>query len=167
MKESAKKERSNKKLLARISEIRNTPTAYKKDMDLVLSSMRWVPVSYWEPLFFFKGARDLTLRTLSKDVFPAKIKEDSNSHPLLSLNKIEGERGFQACPCSSRMPFNVGDASYIDKGCVLEHTQWEMDRRSFIVDKIIVPITPDIARKLRFWGEVPTECLRVIHRAAK
>lgn len=112
-----------------------------------------IPFQLWEERFFFRGAPDTALREKTGR-FPAKLGKVT--HPVYLLRKI-GNYGFQACPCTSKSQ----RGSYIRRGCILEYTNHEMDRDSYILEQMVFNLAKDDAfrREMIFWGRVPENCV--------
>lgn len=133
----------------------------KKDMGLVLASVLNLPVMYWRPFFFFSGAKDSDVVALTAGRFPATT-QPGKTHPVIALKPLPNNAGYRVNPCSSAPPRNYGTIHFIKKGCRLAHTGYELDRDSFVVTHIEVPLPAGIAGKLRFRGEVPVECINTL-----
>jgi len=128
------------------------------NLDMVMGSVKNLPVKYWKPGYYFIGARDKTLFNLTKGIFPAKLVHHK-THPVFTLKPLPENKGFKVCPCSSKKPFNQSKYRYIRKQCILLHTENIMDVNSYIIEKISFNIPSSIAYKLRFFGEVPQACI--------
>lgn len=137
---------------------RGTLTA-EKDLAKILGVTRNLPVRFWESRFFFVGARDADLFALSAGMFPVTT-QPGKTHPVISLKPLPDKVGFKVSPCSSKRPWYLKEAYFIKKGCRLKHTDWEMDRNSYVVEHIEVPIPASIAINLVFKGQVPFECIK-------
>jgi len=127
-----------------------------RDIESILGAVIRLPLPYWQPRMFFLGARDKELLQLTERRFPVKPKR---SHPIFSLEALPDRVGFRVCPCSSRKPYDTRRYRFIEKGCTLLHTGNSMDRNSYLVEKVTFNIPPSVARALRFWGEVPGNCM--------
>lgn len=128
-------------------------------LDIVLGSVRNLPLRYWRSGFYFFRADDEKLLELSSRHFPKKLVS-GKSHPIYSLHRLPDQAGFKVCPCSSKTPFNKKRFRYINKGCRLMHTHYQMDRDSFLIEAVKFNIPPPMAYRLLFKGEVPAECLQ-------
>lgn len=137
---------------------RRTLTA-DRNLSSVLGAVKNLPMPYWKPLFFFIGARDESLTTLTDGRFP-KTTRPGKSHPVISLKPLPDNTGYKVNPCSSVRPWKLKHAYFIPKGCRLKHTGYEMDRNSFIVEHIEIPFPARLGAKLVFKGEVPLECFK-------
>ena len=131
-----------------------------RDLAVVLGSVVNLPMKYWQPNFFFFGAPDHRLSQLSSGAFPA-VTVPGKSHPVFTLRSLPDGVGFTVCPCSSKGPFDVEKYRFIRKGCHLGHSRYEMDRNSYLVEKIRINMPPDTGGRLRFKGEVPEKCIEV------
>ena len=130
----------------------------EKDLDLILGSVKNLPILYWRPSFFFFGARDEDLSDLTDHRFPAKLVP-GRSHPVFSLRPLPNDVGFKVCPCTSKTPRIRSSFRFIQKGCLLDYTGYEMDRKSYLIEGITFNIPRSVAIGLRFRGKVPSECL--------
>jgi hypothetical protein len=131
-------------------------------LDLVLGATLNLPLKYWRPHFFFTGAPDAILHTLSDGEFPATKSAAGffhQTHPIFARDLLPGAVGFKASPCSSRKPYRKERYRHIRAGCRLRYTGHVMDRDSDIVDNIRLNIPPSVAYRLRFLGEVPKTCV--------
>lgn len=137
---------------------RSTPTA-DKNLSLILGSVKYLPMPYWKPLFFFMGAKDEELMILTSGRFPLTT-QPGKTHPVISLKPLPDKAGYKVNPCSSVRPWKHNVAFFISKGCRLKHTGYEMDRDSFIVEHIEVPLPARLGAGLTFKGEVPPECVK-------
>jgi len=133
--------------------------AVERNVEKVLGAVVHLPLRHWRPNMFFTGARDEELTELTQERFPKKpIKK--KTHPIFSLKAIPANAGFSVCPCTSSRPYHPKNMRYVSKNCALLHTNYPMDRDSFLVEGIRFNIPPSVAFKLRFRGEVPVECLK-------
>jgi len=128
------------------------------DLDLVLGSATYIPLKFWRPNFFFMGAKDSVLYELSQGTFPAKLVKDK-TRPVFSLAELPHQIGFWICPCSSKKQFKSKNRRFIRERCSLSHTNYIMDRNSYLVEEIKLNIPQSVAYTLRFKGEVPTGCI--------
>ena len=142
------------------SRVKSTTTA-KNNLDLILSSVTCLPVVYWKPFFFFKGAAEKALLQLTNGLFPATTTP-GKTHPVISLKPLPDGIGYKVSPCSSKRPWNVNVGYAIRKGCRLDHTGYVMDRTSYVIDHIEVPIPASLATTLFFKGEIPVACIEEI-----
>lgn len=133
-----------------------------KNISLILGSVKNLPTAYWKPLFFFKGARDEELFELTSGRFPATT-QPGKTHPIISLKPLENQLGYKVNPCSSVRPWRFKEIHFITKGCRLGHTDHEMDRNSYVIEHIEVPLPADLGGKLHFKGEVPLCCIKTAH----
>ena len=74
----------------------------EKDLDLVLGSVRNLPLVYWRNRFFF-GADDHKLAELTDGKFPKKLRP-GKSHPVFTLTALPSHAGYRVCPCTSKKP---------------------------------------------------------------
>jgi hypothetical protein len=116
-----------------------------------------LPFQFWEERFYFRGALNTALREKT-GVFPARVGKAGETHPVFLLRKL-GNFGFQACPCTSRKQFRT---RYIHKGCPLEITNRNMDRDSYVLERLAFNLTEDDAfrRRMVLLGRVPPECVK-------
>ena len=137
------------------------PTTMTADnsLDIILGSVKRLPLKHWRQNFFFFGVRDEDFLELTGSEFPAKLVKNK-SHPVFAIKPLPGSSGFNVCPCSSKKPIKRKEYRYIAKGCQLLHTGHTMDRHSYLVENITFNIPPAIAYSLWFRGEVPAECLK-------
>ena len=133
------------------------------NLEMVLAAVKNLPIKYWQPSYFFSGAGDEILSGMSDGEFPKKIVP-GKTHPIFSLKPIQGNAGYEACPCSSSKPYGRGHFRYIQKGCRLGYTGHIMDRNSYLVESIRLNIPRSVAFELRFKGEVPGSCLKEVDR---
>ncbi len=134
-----------------------TPMA-KQNIDLVLASVTHLPMAYWQPLFFFKGANDKELLRLSNGLFPLTTKP-GKTHPVISLKPMPDNSGYKVSPCSTKRPWYAKTSRYVRKGCCLTPTGHPMDKNSYVIEHIEFPIPASLATKLRFLGKIPVECI--------
>ncbi len=130
-----------------------------KNVEAVLGAVSHLPLKHWQPHMFFTGAKDEDLSGFTKGQFP-KTVVSRKTHPVFSLRKLPASVGFTVCPCTSSRPFNLAGFRWINRGCKLRHTNHEMDRDSFLIEKVRFNIPPSVAYRLRFRGEVPDQCLK-------
>ena len=135
----------------------NTVTA-RDNLDLILSSATALPLKYWRPGFWFRGAGDENLFLLTGGGFPHAV-EKGKTHPVYALKALPGHAGFRVCPCSSKRPYQSPIVRFIRKGCVLKHKKHEMDRHSYLIEGVSFNIPVSEAGRLRFMGEVPEACI--------
>ena len=133
------------------------PTA-GMNLSLVLVTGSQLPVRFWKPFFFFKGAGDPDLLRLSGGRFPLTTTP-GKTHPVISLEPLPGLIGYRVCPCSTKKPFRARVIRYIRKGCRLLHTDRVMDQNSYVIESVEIPLPAALASKLRFQGEAPVECI--------
>ena len=131
------------------------------NLDIILGSVSKLPLKYWRKNFFFSGAKDEDFIKLTAGEFPKKLVPD-HRHPLFSIKSLPGNSGFKVCPCSSKKSHKRREYRYINKGCRLLHTNYEMDRYSYLVEAASFNIPSAIAYGLWFKGEVPDKCLRSV-----
>ncbi len=124
----------------------------EKNSDLILRSVKTLPLEYWRKNFFFKGAPDKNLKKWTKGRFVLKETPDG-THPVFALKPIGASAGFKVCPCSSS--YQGKHSRWIEKGTTLLHTNICMDKKSFLVERLPFNVPPLEAGKLRFLGEVP------------
>ena len=137
---------------------RGTVTA-EKDLERVLGSVINLPSRYWRQNFFFFGAADERLHDCTGGQFPAKLVP-GKAHPILVLKSLTGDAGAVVCPCSSKSPFRLRRFRFIQEGCILLHTGFEMDRDSYLIENIRVNLPSSICGRLSFRGEVPGNCIQ-------
>ena len=125
----------------------------------VLGSVKNLPMRYWRPFFFFMGTRDADLIELTGGRFPATTRP-GKTHPVIALEPLPDNAGYKVSPCSSSRPWKPRNPRFIRKGCRLAYTGHAMDRNSFVVEDIEVPIPPQICAGLVFKGGVPAECIQ-------
>jgi hypothetical protein len=133
----------------------------KKDIGLILASVKNLPVIYWRPFFFFTGAKDADFISLTTGEFPVTTLP-GKTHPVIALKPLPDGAGYRVNPCSSQRPRHCNTLYFIKKGCRLAHTGHEMDRNSFVIAHIEVPLPASIASTLRFRGEVPVACIETL-----
>lgn len=133
-------------------------TRASDNLDLVLSSATYLPLSLWRRNFLFFGAGDEKLLLMTGGEFPATL-ERGKTRPVFCLAAIPGGVGFKACPCSTRPRFG-GRHRFIPEGCTLLHTRWRTDKTSFLVERYAFPVPKSLSSTLTFKGEVPPECLK-------
>ena len=131
------------------------------NLDIILGSVKQLPLKHWRQNFFFSGAKDEDFIELTGGEFPKKLVPN-HRHPVFSIKSLPGSSGFKVCPCSSKKPFKSRQYRYIRKECRLLHTHHAMDRYSYLVETASFNIPPTIAYTLWFKGEVPAECLRSV-----
>ncbi|NDY73839.1 hypothetical protein DO021_18915 [Desulfobacter hydrogenophilus] len=136
---------------------RRTMTA-DTDLELVLVDGARLPLSLWRKHFFFKGGLNLTLKTLTRGIFPAKANP-KGTHPIVALNPVAGGIGFSVCPCSSS---GYRHKTWVDKGTSLFYTGHIMEKTTYFVDHIRFNIPASEAVKLRFKGEIPVNAIQAI-----
>jgi hypothetical protein len=132
----------------------------QSDLERVLTINAHIPLKLWRKNFWFSGAGDEILHSLtggefSRDIVPAK------THPVLALNILEHGVGCNVCPCSSRSSRSAASCRFIRKGCTLRYTDYVMDRNSYLVDGLAFSIPSAMAYALHFKGEVPQLCVEV------
>ncbi|MBW1963207.1 MAG: hypothetical protein JRH18_24130 [Deltaproteobacteria bacterium] len=137
----------------------------EKDLDKILGSAVNLPLRYWKPGFLFFGASDHILFDLTEGMFPRK-RALHGTHPVYSLKKLPDGVGFKVCPCSSKRPFSSSLYRYIRKGCRLRYTGYEMDRNSYLLEKLHFPIPSEMAMRIRFKGQVPERCIETAGQAS-
>lgn len=130
-----------------------------KNLAMILGSVKQLPLRYWQPLFFFTGVPDTDLRELSAGRFPV-TSQPGKTHPVISLKPLPDRVGYKVSPCSSKRPWRLKHPRYIRKGCRLAYTGHEMDKNSYVLENIEVPIPPSVAVKISFRGQVPVECIQ-------
>ena len=129
----------------------------EKNSDLILGSVRFLPLEYWRKNFFFKGAPDKNLEKWTGGRFIAR-KTPDGTHPVFALKPIGASAGFKVCPCSSS--YQGKHSRWIEKGTRLLHTDIPMDKKSFLVERLHFNIPQLEAGSLRFMGEVPENDIR-------
>ncbi len=122
----------------------------KTDLERVLVDGSRIPILHWRKNFFFKGALNESLKTLSKGEFPAKA-DLKGTHPVFALKPVLDKTGFVVWPCSSK---SWRKDRWIEKGTQLLHTGYKMDKTSYLVSTTRIILTPLEAKKVRFKGEV-------------
>lgn len=137
----------------------------KEDIDVILGAAKNLPVALWRPFFFFVGARDDDLQTITGGAFPGKLVPNK-THPIFALKPIKDTAAFVACPCSSKRP-SCKPFRYIKEDTILLHTRYRMDRNSHLVEYFRFNIPPEIAIKLLFKGEVPADALVTVKKGTK
>lgn len=128
-----------------------------EDLDVILGSVKSLPLPYWRKNFFFKGMNDCRLAQETDYNFPATPKKQG-THPVFALNPVLNHIGFVVCPCSSQPQY--ARVPWIEKGTRLLHTNREMDRRSFLVKQIRFNMPASVATQLHFQGEVPRDAIQ-------
>ena len=129
----------------------------KKNPDLILGSIKSLPLEYWRKNFFFKGAPNKSIGEWTRGLFADKAAPDG-THPVFALKPILSYSGFKVCPCSSSAQRK--HSRWIAKGTKLLHTNICMDKKSFLVESLPFNIPSLEAGKLRFLGEVPENAIR-------
>jgi hypothetical protein len=116
-------------------------------------SIRFLPVAFWPENGLFVGAKDTGLRTFTGGRFQTKAETSAGTHPIFVLQKV-GNLAHQVCPCSTKKYMNK---RAIPKGCVLEHTFYVVQERTFLVEDCVfqVPKDKNFIWNLRYWGRVP------------
>ena len=137
--------------------------AVTKNIEKILAAGPRLPLQFWKPQMFFLGAGDKELFPLTDGRFPGK-PTSQKSHPIFSLKELPETVGFKVCPCSSQIPYRQKKYRYIEKDCQLMHTRKVTDRKSYLIEDASFNIPPSVAFKLRFYGEVPEECLKSVKR---
>lgn len=132
----------------------------EKNLDLILGAVTHLPVNYWKPFFFFKGAADEELLRLSNGLFPTTT-QPGKTHPVVSLKPLPDGIGYKVSPCSSKRPWKLKIGHAIRKGCRLTPTGYTMDRLSYVIEHIELPIPASLAITLCFKGEIPVDCIEV------
>jgi len=130
-----------------------------KHLELILGSVTRLPLQYWKKNYFFTSASDDMLYRLSEGNFPARRVPDKR-HPILTLKALPDRIGFQVCPCTSRKPYDKSTYRYVQKGCILHYTAFQMDRNSFILEWLRLNIPASLALEVRFRGRVPDDCIQ-------
>ncbi len=133
----------------------------KKDLELILGSVKNLPLEYWRANFFFKGADNKELYSFTQGRFPVKGNH-AGTHPVFALKPVLGGAGFTVCPCSSA--WQKRKTKWIEKGTRLLHTGKIMDKRSYLIKQIRFNIPASEAVKLRFMGEVPEAAIMPVHK---
>jgi len=130
----------------------------RPDLRVLGDSISRLPPVQWKERMFFMGVPDSDLRNRTDGKFPATLRKQMDTHPVLVLRCRPG--GHLLCPCSSRG--NKDRAWYIEKGCQLEMSNYVMDRDSFLVDSHVftLPLDSRFSRKLFFKGIVPESCIK-------
>ena len=136
---------------------KNTLTA-RNNLDAILPVARNLPIDYWRSGFWFRGAPDETLHSLTGGLFPHAVQE-KKTHPVYALKALPGKAGFRVCPCSSKRPYRASVFRFIREGCVLKHKNYIMDRNAYLIESVIFNIPASLASHLYFAGEVPEECI--------
>jgi hypothetical protein len=145
-------------LSIRLWQSKKTITA-DKDLELILGSVKNLPITYWRPNYFFFGGKDIELKRLTDGAFPAK-PVSGKSHPVFALRPLPQNVGFKVCPCSSQKPYAASAYRFIARNCRLEPTGYQMDRNSYLVETVELNIPRAFAYELRFRGRVPDSCLK-------
>lgn len=130
----------------------------KHHLDLILCSAKRLPLEYWRTGFWFVGASDEALHTLTDGLFPHAVME-KKTHPVYALKPLPDQVGCRVCPCSSKRPYSAPSYRFIRKGCVLKHKKHTMDRDSYLIEGVTFNIPASMAGRLPFMGEVPEECV--------
>jgi hypothetical protein len=135
----------------------------QSNLERVLTINAHIPLKLWRKNFWFSGAADEILHSLtggefSRDIVPGK------THPVLALNTLEHGVGCNVCPCSSNKPHGAAYFRFLRKGCILHHTGHVMDRNSYLVDGLAFSIPSALAYALHFKGEVPQLCVEVAEK---
>lgn len=130
-----------------------------KGIEAILGAVTHLPVKYWKPRMLFFGAKDRELINLTGGHFPAG-RVTRKKRPVFSLEPLPQQSGFRVCPCSSQIPYRQKKYHYIEKDCQLIHTGHVTDRKSYLIEEVSFNIPPSVAYRLRFFGEVPGECLK-------
>ncbi|MFH1351731.1 MAG: hypothetical protein ABII26_12480 [Pseudomonadota bacterium] len=130
-----------------------------KEIEAILGSVIRLPVKYWKPRMLFFGAEDRELLDLTSGRFPAG-QVTKKKRPVFSIESLPQRSGFRVCPCSSQIPYRKKKYRYIEKDCQLMHTGHVTDRKSYLIEEVSFNIPPSVASRLRFYGEVPKECLK-------
>lgn len=138
---------------------RRTMTA-DTHLELVLVNNARIPLAFWRENFFFKGGRNQTLHTLTKGQFPAKA-DPQGTHPVFALKPVAGGIGFRVYPCSSSGKSN----RWIDKHTKLLHTDFAIEKTSYIIDRIPFTIPASQATTLAFKGEVLASDIKTRQKA--
>lgn len=132
-------------------------------LEAILVEGARLPLRYWRSRFFFTGGRDPDLFEATGGRFPVTPVADK-THPVFAIKPLPDGAGCRVCPCSSKKPFRKADrqkARSIPGGCVLNHTGFVTDRRSYLIESVTFNIPASVARNLRFRGEVPETCIEL------
>jgi hypothetical protein len=116
-----------------------------------------IPLKHWRPNFRFIGLSDGDLFRLSRGTFPRRL--ELKTRPLHSLGGMPHDIAYKVCPCSSRRPFDMRKVRYVREGCRLLHTNYVVDRKSYLIENVVLNVPSSLCRELRFLGEVPDECI--------
>lgn len=84
---------------------RTTVTA-DTDLERVLVDGARIPLLYWRQNFFFMGAKNEGLSTLTRGEFPAKA-DPAGSHPVFALKPVAGRSGKMALERRCRQGLQV------------------------------------------------------------
>ncbi len=119
-------------------------------------AVRRIPFELYSERLLFRGALNTALREKT-GVFPVRLGKAGEHHPIYLLREV-GNYAFQACPCTSK---RQAGTCYVRKGCVLEQTQREMDKTSYLLERYVFNLSRDDAfhRHLVLMGRVPESCL--------
>jgi hypothetical protein len=121
-----------------------------------------IPLRHWRPNYQFIGLSGHELYQLSRGAFPRKL--ESKTRPLHSLEGLPHDIAYKVCPCSSKRPFDMLRVRFVREGCRLLHTNKAVDRNSYLIENVTLNIPSSFCRELRFWGEVPEECIETDFR---
>ncbi len=128
------------------------------NLELVLSSVKNLPLPYWEKNFFFMGAPSLRLANETSGNFPKGTQNRKKRFPIFCIDASK-KAGALVCPVSRKKPFYKGEFRYIKQGCTLLHTNQTLQHNSYLVERITFNIPKDLAFSLYFFGEVPGDCI--------
>jgi len=131
-----------------------------KNLVAVLGATKNLPMRYWRPNFWFTGARDDVLYEMTSGVFPVKPLP-GKTHPVLCVKPLPHGVGAKVHPCSSKKPWKRKSQKprYIRKGCILLHTGFQINKDSYLLEKIQMTMSSSMALDLHFRGGVPAECI--------
>ena len=129
-----------------------------RDLELVLTPNARIPLKYWRRNFWFVGAGDERLHSLTGGEFSREIVPD-HTHPLFAVRVLEHGIGCTVCPCSSQTPYQASAYRFIRQGCVLLHTGHVMDRNSYLIEGLAFSVPASMAGEVAFKGEVPEPCI--------
>lgn len=137
-----------------------------RELNLILPDMEPALPCNWTERTFLKGIKDESLRTLTRNAFPAvgagKTAPPQGTHPLFLLILI-ANFGFKFCPCTTREQ-DRRTTSYIPAGTRLLPAEWgnRTDKDSYILLEYSfnLPENTDVAGPKNFFGIVPTEAIQ-------
>lgn len=124
--------------------------------------IKYLGPKHWQVRMMFSGVPDIYLRQLTKE-FPQKLKGRGlrHTHPIFVIESYPN-LSHRVCPCSSKL--FQGSHKYISAGCILEYTQYQMTKTSYIVEKhsFHIPEDAEWLDTARFMGRVPEKCIKLL-----